>query len=802
MFISYLKIAFRNLLKHRLYTLINIAGLAIGIASFILIWLYILDELSYDRYHKHADNIYRLVNIYDFEGVGEESASCPFPVAWTLKNEYPGMIKNVTRVFNRQVPRTLIRHGDKVFNERRFFFADSTFFEVFDYSFIKGDPATALDEINAVVITESMAAKYFGDENPMGKTIRFENFLDLKVTGVIRDVPHNSHFLFDFMASLTTVRQLFGGIMPSTWVWNPCWTYLLVEKGMASSLESEFTSFVQKYFYDAEKDNVSMYLQPLVDIHLKSRLDYEIEPNNNITYLRILGAIACFLLIIAIINYLNLATATSAGRAGEISVKKVFGALRTQLIYQFLFESLLVSFMALVFSLVIIEILLPTLNIFSGKDLHLTLLLNPWYALAVLGIGLFTGLLSGFYPAFFLSSFDPVAIMKSRLIEVTRSGTARRILVIFQFAISIILIIITLSIFNQTKYLKNADTGFNPQDVVVLPVSGSSISRNYETFKKELLQIPNVISVTAFDDIPGVSHNTHEFRPENFPEEKWQFFPALVVQYDFLKTLEIELVAGRDFQEKMKTDPQKAILINESMVRHIGWKSNEEALGKKFSSLNGQERIIGVFRDFNVTSLHEPSGPFVLNLKENPNEIRFFLKYVGIRISPEDQRKTLARIEEEWKQAGTDRPFEYFFLENELEQLYKDEEVLGQLSFVLTAIIIFIAMLGLFGLAAFMAEKRMKEIGIRKVFGADESSLVSLLSREFLALVAIATVIAWPVAYLLIDEWFHYFAHHAGIHLMNFIWGALIAFVLAVIIAVSRAYRAARTNPVEIIKYE
>lgn len=802
MFISYLKIALRNLYKHKLYTLINMSGLAIGIASFILIWLYIFDELSFDRYHRNADNIYRLVNVYDFEGVGENSASCPFPVAWTLKNEYPGMIKNVTRVFNRQAPRTLIRRDENVFNERRFFFGDSTFFEMFSHQFVMGDVNHALDEINAVVITESTAEKYFGEENPMGQTLRFENMLDLKVTGVIKNVPNNSHFIFDFMASISTVKQFYGGRMPRTWVWNPCWTYFELDDAAAPLLEKEFPGFVQKYFYDAEKESVSMYLQPMVDIHLKSKLDYEIEPNNNITYIRILGAIAFFLLIIAIINYLNLATATSAGRAGEIGVKKVFGAQRIQLVYQFLFESILVSFMALLVSLVIIEILLPSMNLFSGKNLHLDLLLNPVYAVSVIGIGLGVGILAGFYPAFFLSSFDPIAIMKSKLIEGTKSGMARKVLVVIQFTISIILIIITLSIFHQTQFLKNADTGFNSQNVVVLPVNGTPITRNYENFKDELLQNPNVINITAFDDILGVAHNTHEFRPENYAEDKWQFYPALVIRYDFLKTFEIELLAGRAYDEKMKTDPAKGMLINEAMVKHMGWESNEVAIGKKFSSLGGEERVIGVFKDFNVTSLHEASGPFVLNIKENPFGVRFFLKYVAIKISEKNQKETIAYLEKKWNEVETGRPFEYFFLDEELTQLYKDEEVLGQFSLVLTAIIILIAALGLFGLAAFMTEKRMKEIGIRKVFGADEQSLIKLLSMEFVKLVSVAIIIAWPVSYWLIDEWFNFFAHNAGIDYMNFIWGALIAFVLAMLIASSRAYLASKANPVDIIKYE
>ena len=802
MIFNYFKIAFRNLVKHKFYAIINISGLAIGIASFILIWLYILDELSYDKYHGQAENIFRVVNVYDFEGVGENSASSPFPLAWTMKNEYSGLVKNVTRVFNRQAPSTLIEFDEKSYNERRFFFADSSFFQVFDYEFISGNPATALDETNSVVITESTAKRYFGDENPMGKTFRFERALDLKVTGVIKDVPHNSHFQFDLVASISSMKKIYGGHLPETWVWNPCWTYIVVDKNNAKTLEKQFPDFIQKYFYDAEKENVSLYLQPLVDIHLKSKLDYEIEPNGNESYLYILGSIAFFLLIIAIINYFNLATATSAGRAREIGIKKVFGAFRLQLIYQFLVESILLTYIALVFSLFIIDLLVPTLNTFSGKELSLGMLATPKYLLGILGIGLVTGFLAGIYPAFYLSSFNPIKVIRNQMTNNAKRGFARKVLVITQFTISIILIIITLNIFSQIKYLKSADTGFNREDIVLLPINGTSIARNYESFKKELLQNSNIVSLTTVDDIIGVAHNTHEFRPEGFPENKWQFYPALVVDYDFLKTFQIKLLAGRDYQEEMKTDPANGILINEAMVRHVGWKSNEEAIGKKFRSLQGDERVIGVIANFNATSLHEASGPFVINMKETPGAIYFFRKYIAIKISHVNREEAVTFIEKKWNETEKGRPFEYSFLDQELAKLYQDEEVLGDLALILTIIIIFIAILGLFGLASFMTEQRTKEIGIRKVYGASESSLIKLLSLEFIKLVTISIVIAWPVSYYLLDEWLNYFAYHINIDWFGFVAGGLIAFVLAIIITASRAYITSRANPMDTLKYE
>lgn len=802
MWINYLKIAYRNLVKHKLYTLINVVGLAIGIASFILIWLYILDELSYDRYHTKADDIYRLVNVYDFDGVGENSASSPFPVAWTLKNEYPALIKNVTRVFNRQAPRTLVEVDDISYNERRFFFADSSFFEIFDYKFIRGNPNTTLDEINAVVITENAAKKYFKDENPMGKTIRIERGLDLKITGVIENVPPNSHFQFDFMASLSSMKKPYGGQLPKTWVWNPCWTYLVLEKGAAEKLDKEFPKFIDKFFYDAEKENVTLYVQPLTDIHLKSKLDYEIEPNSNISYIMILGGIAFFLLIIAIINYVNLATATSAGRSREIGIKKVFGAYRSQLIYQFLFESILLSLVALGVSLFLIEFLLPSLNNFSGKSISLSILLDPSFAFIIILIGVLTGLLAGLYPAFYLSLFKPIIVLNQKHNESTKSGFGRKFLVVVQFTISIVLIIMTLNIFNQLSYLRNADTGFDKNNVLILPINGTSIAKSYEAFKEEILLNPNIFSVTAMDDLLGAAHNTHEFRPEGFPEDKWQFYPALVVRYDFLETFDIEILAGRDYSREMKTDPEKGMLINEAMVKHLGWDDNEAAIGKKFPSLQGEERVIGVFRNFNVSSLHETSGPFVLNIKETQRVIRFFLKYIAIRVNPNNIDETIDFMEQKWNESEKGRPFEYTFLDKELEQLYHDEEVLGQLSLILTAIIIFIAALGLYGLASFMTEQRTREIGIRKVFGADDKSILTLLSKEFAKLVAISIAFAWPISYLLTEEWLGYFAYQTSQDWSIYLLGGLIAFIIAMLITISRALIAARANPIDSLKYE
>jgi len=800
---NYIKTTFRNLVKRKYYSVINILGLAIGIASFLVIFLYISDELSYDRYHTKADRIYRLVNVYDFNGVGENSASAPFPVAFSLKHDYSGMIDNVVRLFNFQAPRSFVEYEDKKFNERHFFFADSTFFNIFDYIFVKGNPETALAENNLVVITESTAEKYFGSEDPIGKTIKFETSLPLQVSGVIRDVPEQSHFNFDFIASMSSLRKTFGGQLPKTWVWNPCWTYVLLNENAApSTLESKFPEFINKYFYDAEKDNISLYLQPLTDIHLKSKLDYEISPNSNVTSLYVLSAIAIFLLIIAVINYMNLATATSGSRTKEIGIKKVAGAYRWQLILQFIGESVIIAFIALIFAMLITELVMPFFNNFTAKHITITDLFTWQKILLLAGLGIVIGILSGTYPAFYLSSFRPIKVLKGSIKVGSKSGLSRKILVVTQFTISIALIIGTIIIRDQLNYLRNADLGFKKDNIIILPVNNTPVAGSYESFKEELLQSPEIISITAMDDIFGAAHNTHEFRPEGYPEDQWQFYPALVVQYDFIKTFGLKIIAGRDYNEENSTDPVNGMLINEAMVKHMGWESPQAALGKKFKSLQGDERVIGVFNDFHQTSLHEASGPFVLNMKERPNVIRWFLKYMAIRIQPGTEQKALSFIEEKWNNAAPGRPFEYTFLDRELSELYKVEENLSKLSVAFTLILIFIAGLGLTGLASFMAEQRTREIGIRKVLGASTMSIVKSLTREFVILILLASVIAWILAYLIMSDWLSNFIYQTSMNLMVFVVASLVALVLAIGISGFRAWWASQSNPAITLKYE
>lgn len=801
---GYIKILLRNFFKRKVYSVINVTGLAIGIASFIMIMLFVFDELSYDRYHSNSDRIYRVCMIYDFGGVGENSASMPFPVAPALQNDFPHLIERSARLFNFQSTRNLVEYEDHKFNEKGFFFADSSFFDIFDHEFIMGNAETALNEPFSVVITESAAKRYFGDENPMGKTLKFQEQVQLKVTGLIKDVPPQSHFGFDFIASMSSVKTLYRGNLPQTWVWNPCWTYILLKPEVGpSQLQSQFAGFTDKYYYDAEKESITMYLQKLTRIHLHSRLDYEIQPNGNASYIVILTIIAFFILVIASINFMNLATATSTGRAREIGIRKVTGAHRTQLILQFLGESLFLTLLAVIIAILLVEIVLPWFNDFTGKEFTLYNLLKTGYLMGLVGLWLFVGVLSGLYPAFFISAFRPISVLRGTVQKEIKSGVARKVLVVFQFTVSISLIVITLMIFDQLSHLRNADLGFRKENIIMLPVDRTDIVTQYESFKSEILSHTNVLSVTTVDDIIGSGHNTHEFRPEGVPEDEWRFYPALVVKHDFVKTFDLKILAGRDYDETYSTDPVDGMLISESMVKHLGWGSNEEAIGKKFKSLQGEERVIGVFNDFQATSLHEKPGPFVLNMKETPPMINYFTNYVAIRVGEGNLQETLSFLSAKWSDFEDYRPFEYFMLEDELAELYKDEENLGVLSLIITVLILFIAALGLFGLASFMAEKRTKEISIRKVLGATVGNIFVLLSSEFVKLILIAMAVSWPLALLLSEKFFmDQFIVQARFNIWILIVSGFSAIVLALLITGYRAYRAARTDPAETLKYE
>ncbi len=511
---NYFTSAFRNLIRHKLHSLINILGLSIGIACFVLIFLFVEDERSYEKFNSKYERIYRVCGKLDLEGHGEHSSSCPFPVGPTLKNDYPHLIEHVVRFFDFQDPLHTLKYENQVFNEQGLYFVDSSFFEVFDYGLSKGDKNTALEKPNSIVLSQELAKKYFGEEDPVGKILRFEGGADLMVTGVFADIPYNSHIQFTGLISFSSLRKMLGQFINTNWVWNPCWTYVLLKEGVdPGELEKQFPDFVQKNYIDFLKPQVSHHLQKLEDIHLTSQLDYEMRPNSDMIYIYNISIIGFFILIIASINYINLSTARSLSRAKETGIRKVVGATKSQLVTQYLSESLMICFFAFLLSLVLIELFIPVFNEISGKHLATNILAAPAIILKVAVVSFLVGILSGFYPAFVLSSFDPIKTLKGKFISSKSGAVLRKLLVIFQFTISIVLVIGTLVVYLQLQFLQSSKLGFDKEQVILVAVR-TPMQNAFEPFRQAVKAQKDVVNIASANDILGKHHNIHEYNYE------------------------------------------------------------------------------------------------------------------------------------------------------------------------------------------------------------------------------------------------------------------------------------------------
>ena len=801
----YFIIAFRNIVRHLNYSLINIGGLAIGLASFIFIAIYINDEMSYDKFHEKADRIYRVNRLYNSNNVNEDAATCSFPLAPALEFDYPDIVKSTCRFFNFQVSKVFFEYRQDTSNivkydERGFYLVDSTVFCIFTFPFVKGDPATALNRPNTLVLTTSAAERYFGKEDPIGKILRAEEGLDFEVTGVIGNIPSQSHFKFDMLGSMSTFRQLGGGELPRTWIWNPCWTYVLLPENVSPDLlEKEFTDFYLNHYPDLSDQDVTLYLQQLTDIHLESDHDYEMHPNSKILYVYILWAIAIIVLVLACINFMNLTTANSASRAKEIGVKKVFGGSRNKLTWQFLGETIILSLIALAIAGIIVELFWPAFNHFTGKRIPNSYMFQPVSIVFAFCLTVFVGFLAGVYPALFLSSFKPVTVLQGDLSSGAKSGTARKILVVAQFSISIALIIGTLVVFSQLKYLSNAYLGFRKDQIILIPTV-RQIATNYDTFKENLLKHPDVEYVTGMEDILGANHNTRQVTIEGLSQDQSYWFPMFMVRHDFIETFNIEVVEGRSFSKEITSDTVNAIMINEAMVKNLGW-TNAEAIGKRIKS-DGEERVIGVFKDFHILSLHKPINNFVLDMLRNLGQAAGLTRYIAVRVNTNNYKKTVTFIENEWNLLASTRPFEYSFLDQELDNLYKDEDKFSRFSLILTVLALFIACLGLIGLASYLAEQRTKEIGIRRVFGARIVDVVKLLSKEFIRLILFANLVAWPLAYFVTNSWLNNFSKRTPVNWTLYLIAGLVTLIIALMITTSRAVTASSRNPADTIRHE
>ena len=796
MLINYVKVVLRGLLRHKGYAFINIGGLAIGMACCIVILLHVRDELGYDRHHKQADRIYRLVTETRTNDQTRAAVTAPLPLAPALLQDFPE-VTQATRFFRPDNPVPLVQHGARRFYEPRFFFTDAATFDVFSYPLKEGDPQTALDEPFSVVITEAVAEKYFGDENPLGQTLTFKNFLDFTVTGVLEPLPANSHLRFDFLASFSSLPHWLGEAMMHNWLTNMCTVYLLLPPDAATALETKLAGFADTYLLRNPDVTRQFHLQPLHRIHLYSQADYGLAADGDIFYVYVFSSIALIILFIACINFINLTTARSASRAKEVGVRKVMGADKPRLMLQFIGEASVSAVLASVLAVVLVIPALPHVNSLLGKAL--TLRVDLVLLLAFLGITLLVGVLAGSYPALLLSSFRPAEILKGPTRSRVAGASFRKVLVVAQFALSITLIICTIFVYRQLDYMKNRGLGFNEEAVVVVPIRDEGLRQNTDGIKQEVRKHPAVVQASAAALYPGGPVGRMMFRQAENDDP----FPLRVLwgDYEFIDALGVTFLAGRDFSRDHPTDETEAFILNESAARHLGF-DPETAVGQRFERVAGSGpegriagRIIGVVQDFHYRSLRSQIEPLVIHLWPWPN-------YILARIQTDQTPETLAFLEQTWNQFDPVHPFEYVFLDDQFDALYQNEAQLSNLFALFTLLAILVACLGLFGLISYEGQRRSREVGIRKVFGASVPQITLLLTKDLLALVVLANVIAWPIAYFYTRSWLQAFAYHTTLNVFVFILGSVLSLLIAFLTINYQAVKAAYSNPVDVLHDE
>jgi putative ABC transport system permease protein len=805
---NYLKIALRNLLRNKVYSFINIGGLAVGMATCLLITLYVLDEISYDRFNEKADRIYRLDMDIKFGGSEKSYAVSPAPAGPALLRDYP-FIENYVRIRENGV---VITKGKETINEQNVAFADSSLFEVFTLPMLYGNPKNALSQPNSVVITESIAKKYFNTVQVLGKVLTIDKTQLYKITGVIKDIPENSHIKRNIYMSMLNYEDSKRNI----WVSNNYNTYLLFKQKVdPSQLRARFREIQKKYMQpeifqilgiktmeDFEKSGNYMRfdLMPLKQIHLYSNKVAEIGTNSNIQYVYIFSAIALFILLIACVNFMNLSTARSVNRAKEVGVRKVLGTIRSYLIGQFLSESILLSLIAFILGFGIAYALLPYFNDLAAKQMNLSLEQKPFLLPALLFFSILIGLLAGIYPALVLSAFKPISVLKGKLTTSSRGGYLRSGLVVFQFFASAFLIICTIVIYRQLNFIQQKNLGFNREQVLVINET-NLLGTGLESFRNELLQLKETKSATISGFLPTPSYrNSNSFWPEGeLNAEKGISMQFWEVGHDYTKTLGMQLLQGRDFDRNMSTD-SSALIINESAAKIFGYKN---PIGRKlFMYADIQTKrmiaftIIGVVKNFNYESLRENVGAMSMCLSTKSYGM------ISIRLQTDNAKEAIAKIENKWKSRVGATPLNYQFLDEAFDSMYRSEQRIGKIFISFAILAIFIACLGLFGLATFTAEQRTKEIGIRKVLGASVSQIVQLLSKDFIRLVIFGIVIASPLAYYFMDKWLQDFAYRVEISWWIFALAGIVAIVIALLTVSYQAIRAALMNPVKSLRTE
>lgn len=824
---KYIKIAIRNLNRNKVFSAINIVGLALGLATCLLILIYVVDELGYDRYNKNYDRIYRIDADLSFGGAEVNQVMVPDGLGPTMKKEFPEVSQYVRFQGSDEIN---VKKGNESIKEDRVVFADSTIFEVFTLPMLQGNPATALVDPNSMVITASTAKKYFNTVNVVGKTLTVINSTQLwehrnepgngtrwlgvnyKISGVIKDFPSQSHFNFDFILPMSANQ----GSRQNNWIHHDYYTYLLLKKGAdPKNLSSQFPSIIQKYTGPQIQQALNMSLQdlqktgafikyslmPLGSIHLRSHKMGEWGPNGHMEYVYIFSTIAMFILLIACINFMNLSTARSSKRAREVGIRKVLGSLRMNLITQFISESVLISFISLIIALFIAALLLPYFNELANKNMTLGILFNPWMILILFSLVIIVGIMAGSYPAFLLSAYQPIQVLKGKLSSGFKSGWLRNSLVVFQFGISITLIIVTLVIFSQLHYIRKKDLGFNRNQVLILN-NCNALGQRAQAFKLNISQIAGVQSVTMSGFLP-----TGDNRMENDLFKDPTLSPSGALQLEewsvdnnYIPTLEMKIISGRNFSPQFPSD-SNGVILNESAIKMLGI---QNPVGKKlyaktdletFSKGQKTITIIGVIKDFNFNSLRQLVTPVGFILGEDRGSM-------ALRINSSDIPNLIGKIEQHWKSIVPGQPFSYSFMDEDFNKIYQSEQRIEKLFISFAVLAILVACLGLFGLITFAAEQQVKMIGIRKTLGASVKDIIVLLSGDFLKMVFVSILIASPVAWWITTKWLQGFAYKIHMSVWFLVAAGVLATLIALITVCSQAFKAAIANPVKSLRTE
>jgi putative ABC transport system permease protein len=802
MLVQFFTITLRRMRKELLYTVIKVAGLAIALTCVFLLFLYISDELKYDRYLTSPEQVFRIVAHPSSGSDADPTATTPFPLRDRILNDMDHLVSDAVRIYNHRAPKISLNYvdGNRQFNETRFFFADSTLFRIFNVRFVQGDASGALSTPDALVMTRPAAERYFGDENPIGKVIRFEGRFNLVVTAIIEPLPDASHVQFDMIAAMPSLRNLFQGGIPDFWDWTVLWTYIRTHEGIdAARLKTPLDQIAKESAEQRGGSPLTYTAQPVTDIRLKSRLTAEIGEVNDIRYLYILGYIGLFILTIAAINFINLSLAGSAARTREVGMRKVLGADRSQIFWQYMGESLLTGFLALALSVVLILIVIPWFAEISGKSSDITLLFSPTFIVFAAGCTILVAALAGLYPAMILSSWSPLKLFRPPSGDTGKNPALSRALIIVQFGVAAFLISGTWIVYNQFQYMKNQRLGFDQSHTIMMPTALTRMIFYYDSYRDVALQHASVLQVSGISEVIGTEHQTYSYQVEGYQQQEASTFPFYYVMDHFQDLLALELAAGRFFSTDFGSDAQTAILVNESFVRRVGWGSAEDALGKTIRRHRFTFQVVGVVKDFNFDSLHREVEPLLLEL---PKVVPTQISYLMVKLAPGNPSAALSWLEEKWKEVDPTRPFEFFFLDERIQRQYAREQQLARVTGFFSIITILISCFGLFGLASYTTERRAKSIGIRKVLGASVSSLILLISREFLLLVLAANVLAIPLVWILMGRWLEDFAFRIHIEPTILISSLFVTLLIAFLSIATQTIRAATRNPVDSLRYE